>query len=121
MRKSAVLGIGLLGAAFLTTPSSSSAALSDCTGLSSTCLWANNDFGVYITGKTSNLGVSNLTASQEDRMDSWQNKSALYNSAGYSGLSGNGDCQTFAKGQNDNNVNPFNSDEVSSYRTNRGC
>ena len=53
-------------------------------------------------------------------MDSWGNRTTT-NAAGYGSANGSGDCQTFGAGERDDNVSTFNSDEVSSWKTNGGC
>jgi hypothetical protein len=57
---------------------------------------------------------------RNNQMDSWGNRTAT-SSSGFDNTNGTGDCQTFKFGSNDNNVAFNNSDEVSSWRTNRGC
>lgn len=104
----------------LMVPAVSQAASSECTG-SNTCLFGNNDFDYYLTGKGENQGFSNLTSAQDNRMDSWINRSGSYSSCGKANANGGGDGQTFARNSNDSNVNTFNSDEVSSYKTNGSC
>lgn len=64
-----------------------------------------------------------LSGEANNEMDSWANRSSG-SSAGYDDPTPDGDddgCQTWSAVSNDNNVSPFNSDEVSSWRTNRGC
>lgn len=84
------------------------------------CLWGNNDFLWFIAHRSSGGGVAALTGEANNQMDSWGNRSTR-NAAGYGNSNGTGDCQTFAAGSRDNNVAWFNSDEVSSWRTDRGC
>lgn len=96
------------------------AAFSDCDPNRS-CLWGNNDYVWLLSERQAGGGL--LSFSGQDRnnqMDSWGNRTATP-SAGYDGADGSGDCQTFEAGQRDNNVSFVNSDEVSSWRTNRGC
>lgn len=104
----------------LVIPGMAQASLAQCSG-NNTCLWGNNDFDFYLTGKGENLGYSNLTSAQNDRMDSWANRSVSFSSCGRSNANGSGDGQTFARNSNDSNVNTFDSDEVSSYKTNGAC
>ena len=95
------------------------AAFSDCDANRS-CMWGNNDFVFLIGERAPGGGLVNLTGDANNQMDSWGNRTTV-NSAGYGGANGTGDCQTFTAGSRDNNVAPWNSDEVSSWRTNRGC
>lgn len=84
------------------------------------CMWGNNDFQWLLGSRAPGYGLWNLYGDANDEMDSWANRSGQ-NAAAYSGFDGYADCQTFWKGGNDNNVGPWNSDEVSSWRTDRGC
>jgi hypothetical protein len=95
------------------------AAFSDCNA-NRVCLWGNNDFQWLIGERAPYGGLVALTGERNDQMDSWGNRTVV-NAAGYEHSNGTGDCQTFTAGQRDNNVNYFNSDEVSSWRTNHGC
>jgi hypothetical protein len=95
------------------------AAFSECNANRS-CMWGNNDFVFLIGERAPGGGLVNLTGDRNNQMDSWGNRTTV-NSAGYDGAGGAGACQTFAAGSRDNNVAPWNSDEISSWRTDRGC
>jgi hypothetical protein len=108
----ALTGIGVSGGA--------QAAFSDCNAGRS-CLWGNNDFIWLIGERAPGGGLQSFTGQdRNNQMDSWGNRTAT-NSAGYDGANGTGGCQTFAYGERDDNVAFYNSDEVSSWRTNGGC
>jgi peptidase inhibitor family I36 len=112
-----LVALALAGAA---ASGGAQAAFSDCDPNRS-CLWGNNDFIWLLSERAAGGGL--LSFSGQDRnnqMDSWGNRTTI-NSAGYDSTSGTGDCQTFQRGSNDNNVSFVNSDEVSSWRTNHGC
>lgn len=117
--KAALIGAMMIGTAVL-TPGIAQAALSECP-TNYTCLWGNNDFLWYLTGKNQNNGYSNLSGEANNQMDSWANRSASYNSCGTGSANGGGDKQNWSRGTSDNNVSPVNSDEVSSYKTNGSC
>jgi hypothetical protein len=95
------------------------AAFSECDANRS-CMWGNNDFVFLIGERAPGGGLVNLTGDRNDQMDSWGNRTTT-NSAGFGNANGGGDCQTFTAGQRDNDVAFFNSDEVSSWKTNGGC
>jgi hypothetical protein len=84
------------------------------------CLWGNNDYNWIIGERAPGGGMSNLTGDANNEMDSWANRTTR-NAAGYGASNGSGDCQTFQAGERDNNVANWNSDEVSSWKTNGGC
>ena len=98
---------------------SAQASFSECNANRS-CMWGNNDFVFLIGERAPGGGLVNLAGDRNNQMDSWGNRTTV-NSAGYGSANGGGDCQTFTAGSRDNNVATWNSDEVSSWRTNRGC
>lgn len=53
-------------------------------------------------------------------MDSWENKTAI-DAAWYYDANGGGNCREMDSGSEDGNVNVFNSDELTSWKTNGGC
>lgn len=99
--------------------SSATASFSQCNP-SNVCIWGNNDFNWFLRGIYSGTGLTALSGSASNQMDSWANRTAR-TGAGHDYTTGTGDCQTWSAGTRDNNVNPANSDEVSSIRANRGC
>lgn len=85
------------------------------------CLYGNNDFVFLIAGpRAPNYGILNLAGEANDQMDSWINNSGTA-SRGYAHSGGSGDCQSFHAEDDDTNVASWNSDEVSSWRTDGGC
>jgi hypothetical protein len=117
-RKS-VVAIASLACAGALASAGAQASFSQCNANRS-CLWGNNDFVFLIGERPPGGGLVNLTGDANNEMDSWGNRTTT-NSSGYGSAGGSGDCQTFGAGQRDNNVAFFNSDEVSSWRTNAGC
>jgi peptidase inhibitor family I36 len=113
----AVAAVALTAAAATT---GAEATFSDCDPNRS-CLWGNNDYIWMLSERAAGGGLQSFNGQdRNNQMDSWGNRTST-NSAGYDSTSGTGDCQTFKFGSNDNNVAFNNSDEVSSWRTNRGC
>lgn len=121
MKLATVLAASIVSASFTFVAAPSVAALSDC-ATNSTCIWANNNFGGSRQGRSHGQDeIKNVSAALNDAMDSWANRSATYKSCGYGGKNGGGDKQNWSETSNDNDVNPVNSDEVSSWRTKFGC
>lgn len=110
-----VVGVMSIGA----VASNASASFSQCNS-NNVCIWGNNDFNWFLRGISSGTGLTALSGSANNQMDSWANRTAR-TGAGHDYSNGSGDCQTWGAGTRDNNVNPANSDEVSSIRANRGC
>jgi hypothetical protein len=96
------------------------AAFSDCNANRS-CIWGNNDYVWMLSERPAGQGIETFhTTDKNNQMDSWGNRTSR-NSSGYDGYLGGGDCQTFGFNSRDNNVSFWNSDEVSAWRTDRGC
>jgi hypothetical protein len=102
-------------------PAFANGSLSQCSS-GHVCLWGNNDFQWKIADRVAGSGtITNLTGEANNQMDSWANRSGSYTACGFGGANGTGDRQEWGPNSNDNNVNVFNSDEVSSWRTRYGC
>ncbi|MBA3310897.1 MAG: peptidase inhibitor family I36 protein [Nocardioidaceae bacterium] len=97
------------------------AEFEDCNS-GNVCMWGNNDYVWKIGERPKDGGVRSFDADSDrnDEMDSWANRTNLA-AAAYSDAGGSGDCQTFHAASRDNNVAPWNSDEVSSWRTDQSC
>lgn len=117
-KKVLLIVLALMGTV-LGTAHIAQAAYSDCNS-GNVCMWGNNDFQWLIGERAGGSGRVNLSGDANNQMDSWANRSGYY-AAGYGFYDGQGDCQTFSPYSYDSNVAPFNSDEVSSWRTNYGC
>jgi len=117
--KKFVLG-GMIAAAALVSPGMATASLSQCdTG--NLCMWGNNDYDWLIGERAGNGGTVNLPSDVNDEMDSWANTSSTYSGCMYGDANGGGDKQTMRRVSRDNNVASWNSDEVSSWKTNGSC
>jgi hypothetical protein len=119
MKVRLVTGVVALWGTLAFAGAPATATFSQCSS-NRVCLWGNNDYDWLLIQRSPGLGVAALSSGINNRMDSWANRTTT-NARGYDGSSGTGDCQTFARGSSDNNVNTFNSDEVSSTATNGGC
>lgn len=120
MRVKAWLVGGIVASAAWATPMVADAGLSEC-GSNRMCLWGNNDFRWKVADRAHGSGRANLSGDANDEMDSWANRSANYSGCMYEHANGRGDKQGMGKNSKDNNVNPANSDEVSSWKQNGGC
>lgn len=87
-------------------------------GASETCMWGNNDYKWLIFNENNFHG--NIYGEPNNEMDSWLNRS-FSDSLGTAGRRGAGDCQSFDARESDNNVAPWNSDEISFVSTIGGC
>jgi hypothetical protein len=105
----------------VTVPGLASGSLSQCPS-GNVCLWGNNDFQWLIGNRAGGNGtITNLSGDANNQMDSWANRSSTYSACGYGGANGTGDRQGWSPNNNDSNVAPWNSDEISSWRTRYGC
>jgi len=121
MRIKWFLAVGIIAAAGVAAPGVASAALSDCPS-NHMCLWGNNGFRWEIADRRAGSGtIKPLRGDADNEMDSWANRSASFTGCGFGGSNGTGDRQTFGRNSKDDNVAPFNSDEISSWRTANGC
>ena len=120
MRRRAAFGAFLATlAAGLVAPGAAS-AMTDCGGTYNICIYDNNDWSGQLGRRAPGGGVVNVSGTANDRMDSWTNGSGT-NSAWYYDANGTGNCTTMAAHSSDPNINVFASDELTSWRTNRGC
>ncbi len=85
------------------------------------CIYANNNFvGLLDSPRLPGGGIRNVPSSDRDKMDSWENRTGTH-AAWYHNANGGGDCVLMHWGSEDANINVFDSDELSSWRTDRGC
>ena len=84
------------------------------------CLFGNNDFDWLISMRTPNAGLMNMSATVNDKMDSWINRTNQ-SARGYEHADARGACQTFSSNTKEPNVSFWNSDEVSSWATDGKC
>lgn len=111
----------ILAGPVLATAGPSSAALSDCTG-TNMCMWGSNNFTFIIGQRQAGYStIVNLSGDANNQMDSWANKSSVYTGCMYDGINGGPGTQTMSKVSSDANVAPWNSDDVSSWKTAGGC
>ena len=119
--KNLIASAMIVGTGLVLVPGLANAALSECAG-NHMCLWGNNDFKWKIGDRDhGDATLTNLSGDANDEMDSWANKSTTYSGCMWKDANGSGDRQTLGRNQNDNNVSPANSDEVTSWRTAYSC
>jgi hypothetical protein len=110
-------GLVIAGAA-VTVPGVANSSIGQCP-VGEMCLWGNNDYKWLIAHRDAgSMGtVVNLRGDANNEMDSWANRSSYYDVCGYGAANGGGDRQAWATLRDDNNVAPWNSDEVSSWKS----
>lgn len=118
----ALVAVGLVAAfSGMAGATAAQASLSDCNA-NNMCMWGNNDFKWKIGERgDGSKTVTGLYGDRNDEMDSWANRSASYDGCMYSNANGKGDRMTMWRNSHDDNVAPWNSDQVSSWRTKGGC
>jgi len=122
MRVKTVAAAGILATAgFVVSVAPASASLDQC-NYGHMCMWGNNDYKWLLKERIAGLtGIVDLTGEINDEMDSWANVSSEYAGCMFEHHNGGGDKQFMARVSKDSNVAPWNSDEVSSWRTINGC
>lgn len=118
IRKLLIAGAALVGTIGLVPPVAQ-AGNPDC-GDDHVCIYDGNDFVGFIGERSEGEGLENIRSAYNDKMDSWENKSRQ-DAAWYHDINGNGNCVEMDARNEDDNINFFDSDELSSWRTDSGC
>ncbi|GAB4107422.1 hypothetical protein GCM10028790_64410 [Micromonospora taraxaci] len=85
------------------------------------CIYNDNDFsGLIDIPRDPGGGIRTVSSKDNDKMDSWENRTSSRGSWYYD-ANGGGDCVRMTENSEDNNINVFDSDELTSWRTDRGC
>jgi len=84
------------------------------------CIFDGNDFAGLLGARRPGGRLKNVSSTANDKTDSWKNRTRR-NAAWYHDRGGEGDCTRMKRRSEDPNINFFDSDELSSWRTNRGC
>jgi hypothetical protein len=116
--------IGFIAARLVTAsvvaPAAAHAGNPDLCKASKACIYADDDFSALIDSpRDAGGGVRNVNAGDDNRMDSWENRTST-KSAWYHNANGGGDCVNMNATSEDDDINVFDSDELSSWRTNLG-
>lgn len=119
-RKSILLTLAL-GSMLLVAPGGASAGNPALCQANRACIYMDNDFsGLIDIPRPPGEGVRTVNAGDNDKMDSWENRTGT-RAAWYDDAHGAGDCTNMNANTEDNNINVFASDELTSWRTDRGC
>ncbi|MEU8258657.1 peptidase inhibitor family I36 protein [Micromonospora inaquosa] len=118
--KKLLLAGAVIAAGGLAFPAAASAGNPSLCGSDLVCIYDGNSWVGFLGSRGPGGGLANVSASANDHMDSWENRTNT-NAAWYYDHDGGGHCRTMAKLTEDDNVNVLNSDELSSWRTDRGC
>lgn len=119
--RSVIVGacVGIVSALFL-TPGEVSAGNPNLCHAAEACIYANNNFVGLLDKMTGGTRVRTVSSVDNDKMDSWENRTNR-RGAWYHDANGGGDCVTMEAGREDNNINVFDSDELTSWGMNQGC
>ena len=109
----------LVGSGLLASGISASAGSNLCDP-NRACIYDHNDFAGLLGTKGPDQPLDNVSASANDKTDSWENKTAR-NGAWYYDANAGGNCNTMSSHKEDANLAVFPSDELSSWKTNGAC
>lgn len=117
---SAAVGV-LMGLTALVTAPGIAVAVNGC-DYNRVCLFDDNNFVNRIGNRPAGEPRENLGSDKNDRTDSWDNNTRTDAAWYYNFTWENADnCRNMPALREDANLGVFNSDEASSWRTNRGC
>jgi hypothetical protein len=86
------------------------------------CIFDENNFLDRMGMRPAGEGRKDVSAANNDRTDSWKNNTGTNAAWYYNFTYENADnCRNMPAHDQDSNLGVFNSDELSSWRTNRGC
>lgn len=86
------------------------------------CIFDDNDYKNRLGIKPAGEPRANVASQNNDRTDSWINDTTTNAAWYYNFTYENSDnCRTMYDQSSDGDLGVFNSDELSSWRTNRGC
>jgi hypothetical protein len=107
--------------ALLLSPGFASAGNPALCAANRACIYLDDDWsGLIDIPRAPGGGIRNVNAGDNDEMDSWENRTST-RAAWYHNANGGGDCVNMNANSEDDDINVFDSDELSSWRTNRGC
>lgn len=120
MKKRLLISLLLGGTAVLAAGPAVSAKLPDFCQSSRVCIYDDNDFKAILGARGPGLGLRTVSADANDKTDSWKNRTSR-SAAWYYDKGGKGKCTTMGPVSSEDNLGWQPSDELSSWRTNRGC
>jgi hypothetical protein len=92
----------------------------DACGADRVCIYKHNNYYVKIGERAPFGGVVNIALANNDEMSSWKNLTNV-RAAWYHDQNGVGRCVGMASAGHDNDINSYDDNKLSSWRTNRGC
>ncbi len=107
-------GIGLSGAALVAEAGSNLCASNRV------CVYVDANFSGLMGTRSPGGALVNVSSLNNDKMSSWENKTGT-NAAFYYGVNGTGTCVTMKAGYEHHYVGAGANDQMSSWRTDRGC
>lgn len=121
MNLKAIVLSAALAASVLSVGAASAHDIDNCSG-TQTCLFNYNSYQDRVAARTHGEDtIKYVGDGANNKMSSWANNSNTYKSCGYDGSNGTGDAQNWDENSHDSDVAPWNSDEVSGWRTKYGC
>ena len=121
MKLSTAIAMTMVSGALAVVSAPAFADIDDCPS-ARTCLWEDNDYKGGRYGRESgDSTIVNLPAYINNDTDSFANTSGTFQSCAWSGSNGTGDRQDWEEYEQNSNLSPLNSDEISSLRTKFGC
>ncbi len=124
MSKNTIVKAVILAFAVVSAPAVADASLSQC-AYGKMCVWGNNDYQWLIAAQTHGnyrwVDPFSDANNENNQNDSYWNNSNAYSGCLADGANGGGDRVSMPRGQKDNDLAWFNSNEASSMRTKNGC
>ena len=121
MKAKAVVLALAMGGVMVTGGMATAADIDNC-GSIRTCIYNDNNYQSKLASREHGQSeIRYVGDTATNRTSSWANNSGTYQSCGYDGANGTGDQQDWEENQHDDNLAPWNNDEVSSWRTKYGC
>lgn len=84
------------------------------------CLYQDNNYSSLLGYRAAGYALMNVTAASNDKMSSWENKSAS-DARWYHDANGGGKCVNMLSGKSDNDINFLDDNTLSSWATNGHC
>ena len=113
----AVAAVATVASAVVATPAMAGSNLCPA---SRVCIYTDSGFSGLLGTRSAGGGNSNLSASADNKMDSWENKTTT-NAAWYDDPNGGGTCNTMLANRENSYVGFFSRNGMSSWKTNGAC
>lgn len=119
MRVKALAAAGIVALSVLSTAGVANADFSNC-NKGNVCLWNLNDFHYMIKERDGGQAKITNLYKVANKASSWANRS-YWKGCGYGGEFGRGDRILLGAYSKDRDMPPWSDNEISSWRTKRGC